>query len=199
MDQRSFLEGLTFKVADASERLRALELVSQVFAEDVGHFAMDEFDAEANYFVALEASERVIATFRLVGPRQRPFDLERLINLPDFVAAGRSPGLVGRLCVHRDYRTVSRKILLPMCMLKLAHLFCRKHGITDLLLYTGQHLVNLYKGAYFRVLEPVVEHPQWGRVRVMHLDLLEFWSRHRESRQPVARFLLRTDLPNFRI
>lgn len=175
-------------------------MMRRVYSEDVGHVPdLDEFDQGAHYLVALAPTRQVIAAFRIVGPEQRPFDLDRLVDLSAISPPGRSPGLIGRLCVQRDFRMAARSILLPMGMLKLAHLFCKKHGITDLFLYAYPNLINFYRGAGFRLLDFTVDHPFWARVHVMHLDLIAFWDRHTHAPQGLARFLLADGSANFRV
>jgi predicted GNAT family N-acyltransferase len=197
VDHLASLDGLTFKVATPVERLRAAELQRQVYAEDVGHVPSDSFDARAHHLVVINEAEEVVAAFRIVGPEQRPFDIEQHLDLATILSGHRRPGLIGRLCIRRDYRSVSRHMMLPFGVLKLAYGFSRQRGITDLLLYTYPNLVTFYRGAFFRLIEPPIEHPAWGRVHVMHLDLVELYDRLTHSYQPLARFLCQSDLPNF--
>lgn len=196
-DIARFLGDLTFKkAASESERERAMALQREVYERDVGHVPNDEYDRAAHYFVVLNSKDDMVATFRIVGPEQRPFDIERIRDLSTIIAADRSPAVIGRLCVRPDYRLVSAKMFLPFGVLKLIHAFATKNGITDLLLYTYPHLRNFYRSAFFREVGGTIDHPDWGRIHLMHLDLIDLAERYREADQPLARLLFHTELPS---
>ena len=193
---KTLLEGLTFKVADAAERPLALALRRVVYQEEFGHLPVDDLDERAYHLVARSQNGEIIATLRIVGPEQRPFDIERYVDLGAFFPAERSLALVGGLCIRRDHRSVTRARFLPMGMFKLAYAFARKHKITDFLTYVYPSLVRFYRGAFFEPLVPAIEHPNWGTVCLMHLDLEGLEARHAGPREAFARFLFGTDLPN---
>ncbi len=174
----------------------ALELRRSVYQEEFGHVPADGFDERAHHLVAFNDVGQIVAAMRIVGPEQRPFDLEHSIDLTDYMPADRSPALVGRLSVRHDYRGVSRKRFLPMGMFKLAYLFARKRGMTDFLTYTYPNLYQFYRGAFFQPLIASFEHPTWGTVCVMHFDLKKFEARYSQSHQLLARFIFATDSPS---
>ena len=185
------LDNFTFKVADPVERLAALRLQAQVYAEDTGHVPADQFDESGFYFVAVTQETEIVASFRMVGPEQRPFDIERFVDLSPFLAADRSPALIGRLCIRHDHRSVSRKVFLPLGMLKLAYAFSWKHGFTDLVMYTFPHLLGFYRGALFQPLNLTFQHPGYGcAMHVMHLDLIDVERRRISSEDPSLQRLL---------
>lgn len=133
----------------------------------------------------------------MLGPDQRPFDLEQFVDLSSIISRDRLPALVGRMCVRHSHRTVSRKAFLPLGMLKLAHDLARKRGFTDFVMFTFPHLLSFYRTAFFRPVGITFEHPAYRcRSHVMHLDLLEFRERCASSVEPFAQLLLSTDLPN---
>lgn len=189
-------EGLTFGVADAAERPLALDLRRIVYQEEFGHPPVDELDERAYHLIARSQNGEIIATLRIVGPDQRPFDIERYVDLSAFFPAERLLALVGGLCIRRDHRSVTRTGFLPMGMFKLAYAFARKHKLTDFLTYVYPNLYQFYRGAFFEPLVPAFEHPSWGTVCLMHLDLEGLEARHGRSREAFARFLFHTDLPN---
>lgn len=187
-------DGLTFKVADLVERAEALELQREVYGGDVGHVPHDEFDEQGYYLIAHDREREVVAAFRVVGPEQRPFDIERFVDLSPLIAADRSVALVGRLCIRHSHRNVSRKSILPVAMMKLAFVFARKHGFTDFVMYTFPHLLNFYRRAFFRTVDLTFEHPGYRcRMHVMHLDLIDLDTRLSQSREPMARLLCGPD------
>ena len=126
---KDLLEGLTFKVADAAERPLALALRREVYHEEFGHLPVDDLDERAYHLVARSENGEIIATLRIVGPEQRPFDIERYVDLGAFFPAERSLALVGGLCIGRDYRSVTRTRFLPIGMFKLAYAFERRAQI----------------------------------------------------------------------
>jgi len=191
-------EGLTFKVADATERLQAFDLQRKVYGEDVGHVPSDEFDERAHYLVAHDSDHEVVAAFRVVGPDLRPFDLEDYVDLSPYVAPDRRVALVGRLCIRHDHRRVSKRGMLPIGMLKLAFAFSQKCAFTDFVMYTFPDLVAFYRSALFHPLGLSFIHPGYQcRMHVMHLDLIDLKPRMSGSRSPMAQLLLSVSPPNF--
>jgi hypothetical protein len=77
-------------------------------------------------------------------------------------------------------------------MLKLAYLFAEKQGITDYVMRTHiAELQRFYERGFFRLVEgSTFDHPNWGQVYVMHLDLVDLRIRHAGSTDPIARYLL---------
>jgi len=197
-----FLGEFTFKVAEKDERVGALDLRREVYAVDwpgtpIGKAPVDELDKRADLLIALDATGLVLASCRVLGPDQRPFDFEQFVDLSPVVSCDRRPALVGRMCVRHSHRVVSRKAFLPLGMLKLAHDLARKRGFSDFVMFTFPHLVSLYRSAFFRPVGITFEHPAYRcQSHVMHLDLLEFRKTHANSVEPFAQLLLATDLPN---
>ncbi len=196
---QSMFEGLTFKVADAVERSLALDLRRVVYREEFGHVPIDDLDERAYHLIARSDNGEIIATLRVIGPDQRPFDIERYVDLAAFFPPQRAVALVGGLCIRRDHRNVSRAEFLPMGMFKLAYAFARRHNLTDFLTYVYPNLYQFYRGAFFEPLVSAFRHPTWGTVCLMHLDLRDLEARHAGSRGPFARFLFGTDLPNLTV
>lgn len=190
------IRGLTFKVAGPDEVEAARALQRATFIEHHGCYTTDAWEDRARHFVIYDTRGELLATFRLVGPDQRPFDLEATVDLSRILEPGRAPALVGRLCIRRDAATPAQYVMLPAGVLKLAYDYSMRHGITDLLLYTYPKLLNFYRRAFFREFD-MVDHEVWGRMHVMHLDLLGLTEAHRHEDTPLAKFLFRSSPPNF--
>ncbi len=167
-----------------------MHLREVVYGRDLGHVPADGLDDRSYHLIARTHGGEVIAAFRIVGPEHRPFDFEQFVPLDTIIAPGGVPALIGRLCVRPDYRPVGKGIYLQFGLLKLAWDFCAKNSITDLFLYTYDNLIEFYRGAFFELLEFSFNHPDWGGVRLMHLDLTSLRERCVNSRSRFARFLL---------
>jgi len=190
-------QGITFKVADEIERAQALSLRAQIYREDLGHHGIDRFDTLAHHLIARDSEGELIAAVRIIGPELRPLEIEQFIDLSSLI--GGRPAQIGGFWVRREHRQVIRDPFLQIGVLKLAYDFARKHAFTDFVMYTYSHLLAFYRSAYFEQKGLHFEHPTWGRVEVMHLDLVSLESQLVQSEQPLARLLSRTDLPNFMI
>ncbi len=190
-------EGLTFKVAEPRERAAALDLCRQVYEEDLGHVPQDGKDAEAHQLISLDQNGEIVACFRVVGPESRPFDFEQTVDLAAILTADRSPALIGRLSIRRDYRAVHKARFLQIGMLKLAHSFAERHAITDFFLYTYPNLIKFYRGSFFDLMDVSFEHPDWGPVHLMRMNVTELPYRCARSRSSLAKVLFATDIPNF--
>jgi len=192
----SLLEGLTFKCAGRHERQLAFEFRRAIYEEEFGRLPIDNLDEVAHHLIAANSAGEIVATVRIVGPDQRPFDLEQLVDLAKFIPSERSPAMIGRLCIRSDYRTVSKRNLLPIALLKLTYELCKKLQITDLVTYAYPNLVHFYRGAFFDPMIRAFDHPIWGEVSVMRLDLDSLEVRCRESMGPLAHFLFNVKSPN---
>ncbi len=191
--------GLTFKVASAEERVQALALRSRIYQSELGTPGIDHFDDEAWHLVALDPDGQVVATLRLAGPQQRPFDLESLIELETVLPAGRTIGDLSRFCVHPDYRRVRSGQFVHMGMLKLLYQVSRRNCVTDLVTLALPHLEVMYRAVFFRAVEAGrLTHPLFGPVTLMRFDLIDAEERYRGSSRPFAKFLFQGDLPNVR-
>jgi predicted GNAT family N-acyltransferase len=189
-------DDLTFKIASPAEVLCALALRRQVYTAELGHDGVDDADQVADHLVACDSDGEVVAALRVVRCEHRPFDIEQIIALSDFLSVDRTPAEIARFCVRPDRRRVQKDQLLHVGMLKLALAFARKRGVSDFVTLALPHLRNLYRIALFRDLHHAATHPTWGTVHVMHLDVLALEQRCLRSDEPMARLLIGSDPPN---
>jgi predicted GNAT family N-acyltransferase len=190
-------EGLTFRVAKGLDRPRAMELLRHVYVEAYGHVPNDGLDEQAHFLVVALADGQLAATVRVLGPEQRPFDLESSVPLSQFVSGDRCIAEIGRLCIRTDYRSIRKSTFIQFGMLKLAYAFARKRGITDFVMYTYPELIDFYRRALFELVDVTFTHPDWGDVHVMRLDLLSLETRFSGSDTPLGRILFSSDMSNF--
>ena len=196
----NLLKTFTFKEADSAEREKALALFRDVYTQDVGHVPEDELDIVACHLIAKTPEGDVVASLRLVGPEQRPFDIERHCDLAPHLSTDAAPGMLGRLSVRHDMRRIQCAVPLHLGMLKLALHFAKAHEITDLFLYAMPHLITFYRGAFFVPLDcSFVYLPLNVRMQVMQLNLRDLECRQTSSRTPRLDFLLSPRPSNFRL
>lgn len=199
----SILEGLVFKIADGPDIERALRLRRDVYAKDWSHvgpaLVVDDLDRRAHHLIAEDAEGDIVATLRIVASAHRPFDLERYVALSQIFDDDRNPGEVGRLCISHSKRRVRSGAFVHLGMLKLAYAFARKACLTDLVLTAIPRLQNFYRIGFFEAVGIRFEHPTWGPVHVMRLDLVQLDEKLKKAHQPMARLLLASEWPRIAI
>lgn len=173
-------------LATGKQRDEAYDVQSLVYTRDIGHIPNDGQDDGATFLVAQDSSGSVVATMRILEPILRPFDYEQVVDLDDVIGVGRRPAVVGRLCVLPQYRGVSVLNLLHLALFRFAYNFACERQITDYLLYTYDNLIPFYTWAQFRALKRF-DHPDWGSVTLMHLDVVALSFAHPSTLNPLAR------------
>jgi predicted GNAT family N-acyltransferase len=188
--------GFTFKVALPAEVPAAVALGKLVYERDLHRAPEEALDEEAHHLIVLNAASDVIAAVRILGPDQRPFELEEYTDLRSFLGPRRTPAVIGRLCIDPSHRSPRTSVSILMGILKLSLMFARKQSITDYFLYTYPNLVPFYRKAFFKTLNVTLNHPYWGCVELMRLDLVTL--RHRLASFPkLAEFLALRDSDHF--
>ncbi len=186
---------MTFTVAEGDERNAAVALLNETYRRDRGH--TPSIEPGACFLIARDAHGTVAATFRFLGPETRPFDFEPLADVSGLRELDRRPALIGRLCVRPDHRMVRSGAFVHVGLLKLTLAYARKRAVTDLFLYTFDHLLALYRTAFFRSLGVGFVHPTWGPQNLMHLDVDGLEARCVASQSRIARLLLDRQAPGF--
>ncbi len=191
---RRLFEGFVFKVATGIERRQAITLRQQIYTEEYGRPPDEELELRAHHLIAYARETReVIATMRVLGQECRPFEFEHAVDLSKLLPAGRNIAVTGGLGVRRDFRAVSRQNFIALGLFKLALAFARKEHITDYLTYVYPHLSQFYARASFTIIVPEFEHLTWGKMCLMHLDLIALEREYAESQTPLARLLFTAD------
>lgn len=172
--------GFRFKQANELERVQAIRLRDRIYEEETRHIPADHLDERAIHLVALAAGGVVVATSRLVGPECRPYEFERHIDLSAFTKPQDRIGLVGRFCVAHEWRQIPNSVWLHLGMLKLMYLTAKKTRITHLVMYTFDHLLTFYRGAYFEELDGVsfFHHGYQQTMHLMQLEIATFEQQH---------------------
>jgi predicted GNAT family N-acyltransferase len=160
---------VNFMIATGETRSTALALQNRVYSQALGHLPADGLDADAVFLVAESSAHEIVASIRLVGPANRPFDFETQVNLRRLVVPGARTALVGRLCVLREFRSARISIPLQRGLLHFMVKAADQRSITDLFLYTYESLVQFYRVALFEDTGLLFRHSDWGFVRLMRL------------------------------
>lgn len=194
------LGSLRFRIAVTEELQRIRDLRMLVYRADWPAVPIDYIndaqDSMAHHLVAIsDDTETFVGATRILPPSVRPFETERFVDLSGFLDPGRTPAEIGRLCLHHDWRRVQTP-LVNAGLLALAVRFAQKHNVTDLILGALPRLVSLYRTGLFEAVNLAYEHPIWGEVKIMRLDLLTLPLRLKNSKQPFARLLLDPTVAN---
>ena len=165
-------EAFTFKLSEPEEIDEVLRFRSQVYNLDLGKNPDDGFDGGACHLIVLNHIRAVVAAYRIVWPQSRPFEFEEALPLDRLVARGRSPAMIGRLCISPDYRTVKHSAVILPGLLRLASRVAASAKITDYYMCALPRLVKFYQRASFRELGVTIEHPDWGDLSIMRMKII---------------------------
>lgn len=138
-----------------------------IYQRDLGAVPTGQPTTSETYFVVRAPSGLIVASCRLLGPSARPFDFEAKVSLADLKPPLPTPALVGRLCVHPDFRNASSSLSIHHSLLAKMVNYARSEAISDLVLYTYDHLRNFYRIGGFADTMITFDHPFWGLVRLM--------------------------------
>jgi predicted GNAT family N-acyltransferase len=161
----------TYEVAEGKLAAEAVRFYSDIYRRDLGRIPPDSYDSVATHFLARGSAGQVVAACRLLGPSTRPFDFEHLVSLAELLPSNARPGLVGRLCVHPQYRNIAVSLPIQYGLIGVLVGFSRSIGVTDLILYTYDNLRSLYRVGGFEDTTVSFSHQFWGVVRLMRRKL----------------------------
>ena len=145
----------------------ALTFLADVYRRDLGAVPTEEPCSDEVYMLVRGHRGAVVASCRLLGPAARPFDFEDAVCLAKLEPPPTSPALVGRLCVHPDFRNASLSLPIHRSLAITMIEYAQSSGVTDLLLYTYANLVNFYRMGGFSDTHITFHHRFWGDVRLM--------------------------------
>ena len=144
---------LTFKLASGPERTEAIRLRKELYQEELGYHGSDEFDDDAHQLIAVDEDGQIVGAIRILDPLQRPFEIERFVNIESILGDNRTPGQIGGFWIRTADRRVQGGAFLPLGMLKVAFMFARKRGITDFVMRTHVGaLQRFYERGLFRLV-----------------------------------------------
>src|SRR5215468_4889383 len=113
------LSTLVFRMATDAERPAVLRFRKEAFEQEHDYAPLDSFDDAAIHLVAIASGRGIVSTARLLLPRQRPFEIEALVDFHSFLGADAVPAMVGGFSVDPEFRSINKSIVIQLGMLKL--------------------------------------------------------------------------------
>lgn len=189
---------ISFSLAKGSHREALLETRRTIYTDELGYHGIDEFDQQARHIGAFTLDGRIVAACRILGPEQRPLEIESDVDLDRLLGPLRRPAQIGGLWVHPEFRKVREGFMLPLALMRCLYIIAERHNVTDLVLRTH---VAAVRPLYLRIgfverTDFAYRHPQWGEVFVMSLDLEHLRAGSSDSNDFLKRFVLHGRLAN---
>lgn len=160
---------MDIRIATRQLRSRAVELEREIYRSDHGH--APQIEPEATYFAAQTGTGEVVASFRILGSNHRPFEFEQYLQ-PGCLTIREPVGLIGRLCVRHDYRSVSKQASLMRELMAKAFSHFLETGLNSVVMFTFPRLRLFYERALFQSTGITFFHPGYNQqMEIMVLDV----------------------------
>ncbi len=188
----------TIAPGGGTDRADALRIRRDVYGERFGtpwQPEEDALDARAFLCVVRLADGTPVASLRVVGPDDRPLELESgLPPLEKLLGADCRPGEMSRFCILPGWRTLTSGV--HMALFQWAFAVARRDRYSHFLVVAPQDVLPIYS---FLLFEPIPDAPTYvhpwidaGVCTPMVLDLRDVRRRYRAARHAFSR-LLETD------
>jgi hypothetical protein len=175
------------------DRADALANRRHVLAERYGRAAVPEEDAlDARAFIAVVRlpDGRPVASLRVLGPDDRPLEIEQKLQVDALLPADSRPGEMNRFCILPECRRMGTGI--HMALFQWAFALARRQRFSHYLVLAPADVKPIYQ---FLLFDPVpgvtFEHPRVANVicTPMLLDLRDIAGRYRDARHSFTRLL----------
>lgn len=188
MDYRcAWVRGLEAK--DAIDVRR--RVYTEEFGFDLGGFGpVEELDERAYHLLATTVTGEPVASMRLVDAPDRPFEIERFLDLTPYLGATWHPAEITRLCVLAPFRRITQESFVHLALLEGVLRLTQRLGSTHLIASTRRELMSIYQYLLFDAYPNVTyQHPEIGNAQhtLMSLDLQTFPERCRRERPTLYR------------
>jgi hypothetical protein len=154
----------------------------------------DALDARAFIAVVRLPDGRPVASLRVIGPDDRPLEIEQKLSLDDVLPTGARPGEMNRFCILPECRRMGTGI--HMALFQWAFALARRARFSHYLVLAPADVKPIYEFLLFDAVAGVTfEHP-WvaaGMCTPMVLDMREVAVRYRDARHAFARLLEASD------
>lgn len=177
-----------------ADRADALDIRRRVYDERFGtpwQPEEDALDARAFLCVVRLADGTPIASLRVIGPDDRPLEIEETLPpLDELLGRDARPGEMNRFCILPPWRRLSSGV--HMALFQWAFALARRDRFSHFLVLAPQDVRPIYAFLLFEALGDVTyEHP-WvaaGDCTPMLLELRNLRTRYRKARHTFARLL----------
>lgn len=150
----------------------------------------DALDARAFIAVVRLSDGRPVASLRVIGPDDRPLEIEQKLPLGDLLPADARPGEMNRFCILPECRRMGTGI--HMALFQWAFAIARRERFSHYLVLAPADVKPIYEFLLFDAVPGVTfEHP-WvaaGVCTPMILDLRDVAGRYREAHHAFTRLL----------
>jgi N-acyl-L-homoserine lactone synthetase len=168
----------------------AIEVRRQVYVEEFGfdlggEGPRDQIDDRAYHLVAKTPDGHLVASLRLVDEPDRPFEIERFVDLHPFLQPGWHPAEITRLCIMAPFRRITKGSFVHLNLLEAVLQLTARLGISHIVASTRQELMPVYRYLLFDPYPTITyHHPEIGNAlhTLMSLDLATFPDRCRNER-----------------
>ena len=163
---------------------------TEEFGFDLGETAVDEFDERAYHLLATTTSGEPVASLRLIDSPERPFEIERFLDLTPYLGPTWHPAEITRLCILAPFRRITRAAFVHLVLLEGVLRLTLRLGVTHVVASSRDDLMPVYQYLLFDTYQHVTyQHPEIGDAKhtLMSLDLETFPERCRRARPTLYR------------
>jgi N-acyl-L-homoserine lactone synthetase len=161
---------------------QAFEVRKRVYIEEYGfdlggRGPQDDIDDRAHHLVATAEEGEPVASLRLVDAVDRPFEMERFVDISSYIANYNRPAEVTRMCITQPYRRITHGSFVHMVLLRALLEKSGELGVSHIVASTRRELSRFYAYSMFEVVPGITyEHPEIGGAThvFMMLDLSRF-------------------------
>jgi len=170
--------------------IEAIEIRRRVYIEEFkfdlgGQGPSDEIDNRAYHLIAKTPRGELVASLRLVDEPDRPFEIEKFVDLYSFLRPGWRPAEITRLCIMAPFRRITKASFVHLALLEAVLQLTSRLGISHIVASTRQELMPVYRYLLFDAYPDITyNHPEIGNAlhTLMSLDLAAFPERCRQER-----------------
>jgi N-acyl-L-homoserine lactone synthetase len=191
----------------ASGADEAIDIRRRVYTEEFGFDLggggpSDELDQRAYHLVAKTSNGDPVASLRLLDADDRPFEIERFLDLRLLLNSTRHPAEITRLCILAPFRRITQASFVHLALLESVLRLTQQLGVSHIIASARTELMPFYRYLLFTDYPSLTySHPEIGDSlhTLMTLDLATFpdqCKRHRPTLYPaVAAALSRSLAP----